>query len=93
MADFVAFAIGMHALALPVFGVVVLLASKLSTRNKQFAQAFFMASLTLVTLVTLRTVSQNDSAWLAHMLTLAVMILGAVWLPAMDEHKPVGEPA
>ncbi|MEZ6091595.1 MAG: hypothetical protein R3C05_26990 [Pirellulaceae bacterium] len=83
MTSLFATAIGLHAFAIPVFGIVILLASKLASTGKKFAESLFMASLTLVTLVTLRTVASNDPAWLAHTLTLAVMILGAAWIPSM----------
>ena len=84
MTSLFATAIGMHAFAIPVFGILILLASKLSLNGKKFTESLFMASLTLVTLVTLRTVASNDPAWLTHTLTLAVMILGAAWIPSME---------
>ncbi|WP_417744670.1 hypothetical protein [Rosistilla oblonga] len=85
MTTLLAAAFGIHAFAIPVFGIAVLIASKLSLADKRFTESLFMAALTLVTLVTLRTVANNDPAWLTHTLTLAVMILGAVWLPSMND--------
>lgn len=85
MTTLLATAFGIHAFAIPVFGIAVLILSKLAIMDKKFAESLFMAALTLVTLVTLRTVADNDPAWLTHTLTLAVMILGAVWLPSMND--------
>ena len=85
MATLLAFAANLNSFGMPIIGIGMLLASKLSTTNKTTAEGFFIAALTLVTLVTLRTVSTNDPAWLTHTLTLAAMIIGAVWLPAMCE--------
>ena len=71
------------AFGLPIFALVILLATKLMMQGRRAAESLFFAALTLVTLVTMRTVATNDPAWLTHTLTLAMMIVGAVWLPAL----------
>ena len=83
MASLFALAFGLSSFGLPVIAFALLLASKVTADSKKMTESLFIASLTLVTLVTLRTVMTNDPALLTHTLTLAMMVLGAVWLPSM----------
>ncbi len=83
MFDLIAVADGLNALALPIFGIGSLLASRLAVGPAaRPAQQFFLAALALVTVATLRTVIQCELAWLTHMMTLMVMIVGAVVVPS-----------
>lgn len=83
MFELMAVADGLYALALPIFGIGSLLASRLASGpSARHAQRFFIAALALVTMVTLRTVIQCELAWLPHMMTLMIMIVGAVVVPS-----------
>lgn len=69
----------------PVVGSVALLATKLSSgETRRFAQRQFIASLIVVTMVTLHTVATANDAWFVHTLTLATMTVGALALPNHD---------
>lgn len=81
MVELLAFANGVNALGLPVLGLVSLLASKLAQGPaKRQAERLFLAALALVTVVTIRTATLSDPAWLAHSLTLMLMVVGAVFV-------------
>jgi hypothetical protein len=83
MFDLIAVADGLNAFALPIFGIGSLLASRLATGPAaRHAQQFFIAALALVTVATLRTVIECELTWLTHMMTLMVMIVGAVVVPS-----------
>lgn len=83
MLELIAMADGLYACALPIFGLGALLASRLATGPAApHTQRFFIAALALVTVATLRTVIQCELAWLPHMMTLMIMIVGAVVVPS-----------
>lgn len=82
MIDLLGLAVGINAFGLPVLGIGSLLYSRLSVgAAAKFADRFFFAVLALVAVVTARTVIESDVAWLAHTMTLGVMIVGAVVIP------------
>jgi len=73
------------ALGLPVAALIALLSSKLATGGAAVrAQRRFLACLVVVTVVTARTVTTNDSTWLIHTVTLSMMIVGSLWIPGQD---------
>ncbi|TWT49086.1 hypothetical protein Pla22_42780 [Rubripirellula amarantea] len=75
----------MDALFLPVVGMAALLFAKLSTGSRaRKAEKNFYVILVVVTLITLRTVILCEEVWLIHTLTLATMIVGALWVPGQD---------
>ncbi len=72
-------------LALPFIGLVTLMMSKLPTgAAARGAERRFIATLILVTVLAARTVIASDDAWLLHMMTLALMIVGSLSIP---DHK------
>lgn len=92
MTGLTAMAVGAGAFALPILGVVTLVSSKIATGPAgATAQRLFFATLLLATVATFRTMMAGEPEWLSHSLTMAVMILGAVCVPAAGEtkHRPI----
>ncbi|TWU66311.1 hypothetical protein [Crateriforma conspicua] len=75
----------LSTMAMPVIGVSTLLSAKLASgESLAKAQRRFFACLLVITIVTLRTVIVCDDAWIFHMSTLALMIVGALIIPDHD---------
>ncbi len=73
------------AILMPLIGCGALLISKLSSREMaRWAERQFLATLVVITLVTLRTVINCGDAWLIHTLTLSTMIMGALIIPNLE---------
>jgi len=73
------------AIALPLFGLWALLATKLSVGPAvRRAEKRFLLALVVISLVTLRTVIRLDEVWLVHTITLASMVLGVFLVPARE---------
>ena len=73
------------AIALPLFGLWALLATKLSIGPAvRRAEKQFLFALVVISLVTLRTVIRSDEVWLIHTITLASMILGVFLVPSRE---------
>ena len=73
------------AILMPLVGCCALFVSKLSYGEMaRWAERQFLATLVVITLVTLRTVVHSDDAWLVHTITLASMIMGALTIPNLD---------
>lgn len=85
MSDLPQITLIMDALFLPAMGLIALMFAKLSTGDlARRAEKNFYVILVVVTLITLRTVILCEEVWLIHTLTLATMIVGALWVPGQD---------
>ena len=74
-----------EALALPLLGLLALLATKLSVgESLRRAERSFIVALVVISLVTLRTVTRLDEVWLVHSVTLSLMILGVFTVPSRE---------
>jgi hypothetical protein len=63
---------------LPIIGIALLVASKVScTRMGGFAEVMFLVTLLLAGLATLRTMLAGDTTWWMHAMTVAVLVVGA----------------
>ena len=72
--------------ALPGYCLCSLLATKLSIGDSlRRAEHRFLIALMIMSLVTLRTVTQLDDTWLVHSITLSGMILGVFLIPSREE--------
>ncbi|WP_164104315.1 hypothetical protein [Candidatus Laterigemmans baculatus] len=90
MTGFTAMAVGAGAFALPLLGVLTLLTSKIASGAAgAMAQRLFFATLLLATVATFRTMMAGEPQWLSHSLTIAVMVVGAVAVPAAGDARPV----
>ncbi len=88
MTDLHYFASVFNALIFPLIAGVVLAIAKLSRgESARRAERQFMATLLVMTIITLRTVITCDEAWLVHMATLSIMIVGALVVPSQP--RPV----
>ena len=75
------------SILMPLVGCSALFMSKLSHGDMaRWAERQFLATLVVLTLVTLRTVVHCDDAWLIHTITLAAMIMGALTIPNLDSN-------
>ena len=75
----------MDAILMPMIGCGALLMSKLSQGDMaRWAERQFLATLVVITLVTMRTVIHCDDLWLVHTMTLAAMIVGALLIPNLE---------
>lgn len=82
MAEFFQFASLVNAIIFPLIGGTVLLLSKLTVGEAaRRAERRFLATLVVITIVTLRTVITCDDVWLVHTATLSLLILGALLIP------------
>lgn len=85
MPDLTEVIVTMDAILMPLIGCAALMTSKLSHGEvARWAERQFLATLVVITLVTLRTVIHCDDAWLVHTITLAAMIMGALMIPNLD---------
>lgn len=85
MADLFQTAQILSLFVLPMLGVTTLLMSKLAVGPAaRVAERRFLACLVLITILTVRTVIKTDDAWLMHMLTLSLMIVGSLSIPAQE---------
>ena len=76
-------------IALPMLGLWALLGTKLSVgESLRRAEKRFLVALVVISLVTLRTVSALDDAWLVHTGTLASMVLGVFTVPSRESLEP-----
>lgn len=93
MIELHAMAVGAGAFGLPLAGVVALVTSKIATGVAgATAERAFFAILVLATVATFRTMMAGEPEWLTHALTMAVMFIGAVSLPAAgDAQRPTAE--
>ena len=75
----------LSTMVLPIAGGTTLVWAKLARgESLPRAQRRFFACLLVITIVTLRTVIHCDDAWLFHMGTLALMIVGALVIPGQE---------
>ncbi len=73
------------AVILPLIGIVTLVLAKFSTSEAgRQAERLFLATLVVMTIITLRTVVACDDAWLVHTTTLATMVVGALVVPSQE---------
>ena len=73
------------SIIMPLIACVALLMSKVIRGElARWAERQFLATLVVITLVTLRTVIHCDDAWLVHTMTLASMVVGALLIPNLD---------
>lgn len=79
----------LNCLGIPAVAIVALLASKLSSGEAAVrAQRRFLVLLVIMSVVTARTVTTSEPTWLIHTLTLSIMIVGSLWIPASDDEIP-----
>ncbi|MCG8652130.1 MAG: hypothetical protein MI861_19985 [Pirellulales bacterium] len=70
------------AIILPILGITALMFAKFSGGEAaRLAERQFLATLVVMTLITIRTVVRCDEVWLVHTTTLAIMIVGALIVP------------
>ena len=75
---------------LPFAGIALLIVSKVSHGDLgRLAERFFFAVLLLATFSTFRPLLAGDTQWLAHAVTMAIMIVGAVSVPARRQEPVV----
>ena len=75
----------MDLIMMPMIGCGALIMSKvIRGEMARWAERQFLATLVVITLVTLRTVIHCDDVWLVHTTTLAVMIVGALLMPNLE---------
>ncbi len=78
-------AAGIELCVLPLLAVVCLVASKIASgRRGRAAERFFFAVLLLATCACFRTMLAGQTLWLVHAVTMALMIVGAVSVPAAN---------
>jgi hypothetical protein len=83
MPDLLALVAQTNAFSVPLLAAASLLVSKVAQGpSAAAAERIFLATLALVSLVTLRTVIADDAAWLTHTMTLGCMVVGAIVVPA-----------
>ncbi len=71
---------------LPLLGVSLLVISKVSQGDGgRLAERFFFGTLLLATFATFRTMLGGDTMWLVHAVTMAIMIVGSVSVPAVGD--------
>ncbi|OYP35170.1 hypothetical protein [Rhodopirellula sp. MGV] len=77
-----------ESLVMPLIGLWVLLSTKLSIGEELVrAEKRFIATLVVMSLITLRTVAGLHDAWLIHMVTLAAMVLGVFIIPGRSDQE------
>lgn len=81
---------GINLFGFPLLAIASLFASKLTAGavGRSVDRCFF-ALLVLQVVITIRTVIAMDTAWLTHMATLMVLIVGSVVIPSIrfeDDH-------
>ena len=75
----------MNGLLLPIVAGTTLVAAKLKVGEAaRRAERQFLATLVVMTIITLRTVITSDDVWLIHTATLAIMIVGALVVPNQE---------
>lgn len=75
--------VGLEVYLLPLVGIVLLITSKVShSQIGKHAESFFLGVLLLATFATFRTMLGGETIWLMHAVTMAVLIVGAVSIPA-----------
>jgi hypothetical protein len=83
MAAFSFYMSGIELCLLPLLAVVCLVASKITQGPRgRLAERFFVAILLLATFACLRTMLAGETLWLVHAVTMALMIVGSVSVPA-----------
>lgn len=76
----------LNALVFPLIAGVILAIAKLSSGEAaRRAERQFLATLVVMTIITLRTVIMCDEVWLVHTATLAIMIVGALIVPSQQQ--------
>ena len=87
MAQFLFIASAFSALGLPVVAVMALLIAKLSTGDSaRRAERRFLAILVVMTIVTAHTVFNQSAAWLIHMTTMGILVVGSLWIPGQSAY-------
>ncbi|MCC9640830.1 hypothetical protein LOC71_00975 [Rhodopirellula sp. JC740] len=77
------------AIGLPLIALIMLMVSKLSVGDAaRRAERRFLALLVIMSVVTARTVTTIEPTWLIHTVTLAVMIIGSLWIPGQNPPQP-----
>ncbi len=85
LTDFTYVASIVNAIILPLFAVAALILAKFSHGEAaRQAERQFLATLVIMTIITVRTVITCDDVWLIHTATLATMIVGALVVPSQD---------
>ena len=75
------------AIGLPLIALIMLMVSKLSVgAAARRAERRFLALLVMMSVITAHTVTTSEPTWLIHTVTLAVMIVGSLWIPG--QHPP-----
>ena len=75
----------LNGLLLPLIAGVTLVIAKLSRGEAaRRAERQFLATLVVMTMITLRTVITCDDVWLVHTATLGIMIVGALVIPSQE---------
>lgn len=75
----------LNGLLLPLIAGATLVIAKLSRGEAaRRAERQFLATLVVMTMITLRTVITCDDVWLVHTATLGIMIVGALVIPSQE---------
>jgi len=75
----------LNGLLLPAIAGATLVVAKLSRGEAaRRAERQFLATLVVMTMMTLRTVITCDDVWLVHTATLSIMIVGALVIPSQE---------
>lgn len=80
--------LGIELCLLPLLAVICLVASKICSGPRgRLAERFFVSILLLATFACFRTMLAGETLWLVHAVTMALMIVGSVSVPAAARHS------
>jgi hypothetical protein len=83
MLDLILLAVGFNQVGLPLLAMVALIATKVVRQeNSPFADRMLLLSIAFLTMLTFHGLILAQVQWMLHALTLAILILGAVWEPS-----------
>lgn len=78
---------GVHVLGFPMLAIMALFVSKLTIGPaSKLADRGFIGMLVLQGVLTMRAAVALDDTWLIHVLTLMLLIIGAVVVPAVGQY-------
>lgn len=85
MSDLFYFTGLLNVLILPILaGTSLVLAKLCQGEAARQAERWFLATLVMMTISTIRTVANSDEVWLVHTATLATMIVGSLVIPSQQ---------